>query len=111
MSRSDEQARAGVTNGAVIEAEIAWFARLLDLRFRIHGGELAEDDILERELAPPLAELRAALRRGGARRGARPGRAAGPDPGDIAASKASGARSFLIPNSQSARPLHRVRRR
>jgi hypothetical protein len=30
---------ATAANGALIEAEIAWFARLLDLRFRIHAGE------------------------------------------------------------------------
>jgi AAA+ superfamily predicted ATPase len=40
-----------VSNGAVIEAEIGWFARLLDLRFRIHGGE-AEGDVL-RDCPPP----------------------------------------------------------
>lgn len=39
-----------VTNGAVIEAEIGWFSRLLDLRFRIHAGE-AQGDVLR--LCPP----------------------------------------------------------
>ena len=38
------------TNGALIEAEIEWFARLLDLRFRIHAGE-AQGDVLR--LCPP----------------------------------------------------------
>jgi DNA polymerase III delta prime subunit len=41
-----------LTNGAVIEAEIGWFARLLDLRFRIHAGE-AKGDALR--LCPPPA--------------------------------------------------------
>jgi hypothetical protein len=45
-----------ITNGAVIEAEIGWFARLLDRRFRIHGGELPDGDVLEVEPPPPLPE-------------------------------------------------------
>ena len=47
---------AAPTNGELIEAEIAWFARILDLRFRIHGGEMEEDDILKREPAPALPD-------------------------------------------------------
>jgi hypothetical protein len=43
--------RSPASNGAVIEAEIGWFTRLLDLRFRIHGGE-AEGDVL-RDCPPP----------------------------------------------------------
>ena len=43
------------TNGAAIEAEIDWFARLLDLRFRIHAGEIDDCDILEMAPPPPLA--------------------------------------------------------
>jgi hypothetical protein len=46
------------TNGAVIEAEIGWFARLLDLRFRIHAGE-AEGEVLR--LCPPPPLPRASL--------------------------------------------------
>jgi hypothetical protein len=45
---------APATNGAVIEAEIAWFTRLLDLRFRIHGGEIGEGDPLALAPAPDL---------------------------------------------------------
>ena len=45
----------GTSNGALIEAEIAWFTRLLELRFRIHGGEIAEADVLALEPPPPLA--------------------------------------------------------
>jgi ATPase family protein associated with various cellular activities (AAA) len=41
------------TNGAVIEAEIGWFSRLLDLRFRIHAGE-ARGDVLRLCPPPPL---------------------------------------------------------
>ncbi|MEA3052834.1 MAG: hypothetical protein QOG72_1737 [Sphingomonadales bacterium] len=41
------------TNGQAIEAEIAWFTQLLDRRFRIHGGELEDGDILR--LVPPPA--------------------------------------------------------
>ncbi|HEY7809682.1 MAG TPA: ATP-binding protein [Allosphingosinicella sp.] len=49
---SDEQEGAGtITNGAAIEAEIAWFTALLDLRFRIHGGEGEDGDVLA--LLPP----------------------------------------------------------
>jgi hypothetical protein len=39
-----------LTNGAVIDAEIDWFLRLLDLRYRIHAGE-SEGDVLA--LCPP----------------------------------------------------------
>lgn len=46
---------AAVTNGGVIEAEIAWFTRLLDLRFRIHGGEVEEGDVLA-VVPPPVLE-------------------------------------------------------
>jgi hypothetical protein len=43
------------TNGEVIEAEIAWFERVLDLRFRIHAGE-AEGDVLALAPPPPLPD-------------------------------------------------------
>ena len=45
-----------MTNGAAIEAEIAWFARVVDLRFRIHGGEIEDADVLALE-PPPLDHL------------------------------------------------------
>jgi len=48
---ADAEAGRPATNGAAIEAEIDWFTRLLDLRFRIHGGELKDGDIIA--LAPP----------------------------------------------------------
>jgi hypothetical protein len=41
---------ATAANGALIEAEIGWFARLLDLRFRIHAGEEHGDLLF---LCPP----------------------------------------------------------
>ncbi len=44
-----------ITNGGAIEAEIAWFTGLLDRRFRIHGGELEDEDILAALPPPPLA--------------------------------------------------------
>ncbi|MEA3031605.1 MAG: hypothetical protein QOG13_2930 [Sphingomonadales bacterium] len=40
-------------NGAVIEAEIGWFSRLLDLRFRIHAGE-TRGGVLDLCPPPPL---------------------------------------------------------
>ena len=43
------------TNGAAIEAEIAWFTALLDRRFRIHGGELDDENILAALPPPPVA--------------------------------------------------------
>jgi ATPase family associated with various cellular activities (AAA) len=46
-----------MTNGAVIEAEIAWFTRLVDLRFRIHGGEHEDADVLALKPPPPLDDL------------------------------------------------------
>jgi DNA polymerase III delta prime subunit len=42
-------------NGSVIEAEIAWFGRILDRRFHIHGGEAPDGDILTLEPPPPLS--------------------------------------------------------
>ena len=41
-------------NAAVIEAEIAWFERLLDLRFQIHGGEVEEEAFAAALSPPPL---------------------------------------------------------
>jgi len=41
------------TDAAAIEAEIAWFTALLDLRFRIHGGEAEECDLFE-AVPPPV---------------------------------------------------------
>jgi hypothetical protein len=105
MSRNDERARGEATNGATIDAEIAWFVRLLDLRFRIHGGELPDDDILAREPAPPLADdgppYSEALR------------SAGLDSAErlvlilaiLPHLRPQALDSFLIPNSQSARPF------
>jgi hypothetical protein len=105
MSRGDEEQVPMVTNGGLIEAEIAWFARLLDLRFRIHGGEVEEDDILAREPAPTLAK--SGMPYADAVRTAELGAAERlvlilailphlrPQALD----------SFLIPNSQSARPF------
>jgi hypothetical protein len=40
-------------NAAAIEAEIAWFTQVMDLRFRIHGGEAEAGDPLA--LLPPPA--------------------------------------------------------
>jgi hypothetical protein len=105
MSRSDERARAVATNGAVIEAEISWFARLLDRRFRIHGGELPDDDILEHEPAPMLPD--------GGQPYAAAVRAAELDPAErlvlvlaiLPHLRPQALDSFLIPNSQSARPF------
>jgi hypothetical protein len=51
MAEADARRAVAATNGAAIEAEIAWFTRLLDLRFRIHGGELEDGDVLA--IAPP----------------------------------------------------------
>jgi hypothetical protein len=90
-------------NGAAIEAEIAWFGALLDRRFRIHGGELEDGDILAQVPPPALAED-------------------GPPYAGVAAPLSEAERlvlilallpylrpqaldSFLIPNSQSARPF------
>jgi hypothetical protein len=42
------------TNGGAIAAEIRWFERLLDTRFRIHGGELEDCDILAAVPPPPI---------------------------------------------------------
>jgi hypothetical protein len=44
------------TNGGAIEAEIDWFTALLDLRFRMHGGERPVCDILAALPPPPLPD-------------------------------------------------------
>jgi hypothetical protein len=54
VARKAPRAAPPATNGAVIEAEIGWFADLLDRRFRIHGGELAGGDILAQVPPPKL---------------------------------------------------------
>jgi hypothetical protein len=105
MSRNEERARDEAANGAAIEAEIGWFARLLDLRFRIHGGELPEEDILKREPAPDLAESGAAY--------AVAVRSAKLESAErlvlalaiLPHLRPQALDSFLIPNSQSARPF------
>jgi len=94
-----------VTNGELIEAEIAWFARLLDLRFRIHGGEAPDGDILKRAPAPALPE--------GGPPYADGVQAAALGPAErlvliVAALphlRPQALDSLLIPNSQSARPF------
>jgi hypothetical protein len=47
-----------MTNGAAIEAEIAWFTRIVDLRFRIHGGEIEDADVLALAPPPPLDDFK-----------------------------------------------------
>jgi hypothetical protein len=89
----------------LIEAEIAWFARLLDLRFRIHGGELPDEDILKREPAPAFgqADQPYAVAVCGAEL----------DPAErlvltlamLPHLRPQALDSFLIPNSQSGRPF------
>ncbi len=105
MSRNDEPPRADAANGAAIEAEIAWFARLLDLRFRIHGGELSDADILKREPAPALSDSRQPY--------ASTMKGANLDDAErlvlilaiLPYLRPQALDSFLIPNSQSARPF------
>jgi hypothetical protein len=93
------------TNGALIEAEIAWFTRILDLRFRIHGGDEQDGDILEREPAPDLNGSGLAYAKAVTGVGLE-------DPERLVLILAAlpylrpqALDSFLIPNSQSTRPF------
>jgi hypothetical protein len=102
---ADSKSGLGPTNGAVIEAEIDWFSRLLDRRFRIHGGEEEEGDILELVPPPPLPD------------GDQPYAATIREAGLDAAGRLvlilallphlrpQALDPFLIPNSQSGRPF------
>ena len=91
------------SNGAVIEAEIRWFSALLDLRFRIHGGEVAEEDVLARLPPPDLSSSKAAYALG----------ASGLEPAEriililalLPRLRPQILDSFLIPNNQTGRPF------
>jgi hypothetical protein len=105
VSRGKAPGKRSDSNGALIEAEIAWFARLLDLRFRIHGGEAADGDILS--LMPPPKLPKADFPYAAAVRAA--GLGAAERLVLILAAlphlRPQALDSFLIPNSQSGRPF------
>jgi hypothetical protein len=93
------------SNGELIEAEIAWFARILDLRFRIHGGEMEEDDILEREPAPKLPDSGMAYADAVAESELGPAERLVLMLAALPYLRPQALDSFLIPNSQSGRPF------
>lgn len=54
MSGGAEGSLKDISNAAVIEAEIAWFQHLLDLRFRMHAGEAPDDYLMTIAPSPEL---------------------------------------------------------
>ncbi|HEX8622845.1 MAG TPA: ATP-binding protein [Allosphingosinicella sp.] len=90
------------TNGAAIEAEIAWFTEVLDRRFRIHGGELGDDDILA-ALPPP--SVAAATPYGEAAQALSAGERLVLILAVLPLLRPQALDSLLIPNSQSGRPF------
>ncbi|HYJ82154.1 MAG TPA: ATP-binding protein, partial [Allosphingosinicella sp.] len=92
----------GAANGAAIEAEIAWFTRVLDLRFRIHGGEFEEADVLA--LAPP-PELSREVPYGAAAADLAPGERLILIVAMLPHLRPHALDAFLIANSQTGRPF------
>lgn len=91
-----------VTNGGAIEAEIAWFTELLERRFRIHGGELEDEDILTALPPPPLA---AETPYGDAARSLSPGERLVLILAFLPLLRPQALDPLLIPNSQAGRPF------
>ena len=99
---ADSDSAPQVTNGAAIEAEIGWFTALLDRRFRIHGGELEDEDILAGVPPPRLA---ATTPYGEAARTLSPGERLVLILAMLPLIRPQALDPLLIPNSQAGRPF------
>jgi hypothetical protein len=99
---AEAEASLPVTNGGAIEAEIAWFTALLDRRFRVHGGELEDEDVLAALPPPPLA---AATPYGEAAQSLSPGERLVLILAILPLLRPQALDPLLIPNSQAGRPF------